>query len=70
MDVLDNDTVGVLALIVAGLGALNWGLDEFFSMNLLTEVVASGTTEYQALVAVVAVAGILILLEATEEVTS
>jgi uncharacterized membrane protein YuzA (DUF378 family) len=59
----DNPTLYLLATILAGAGALNWGAREFLDTDLLTETLQldpTGTT-YTVVVGAIAAGGILTL---------
>lgn len=55
----DESAVKVTVWLLAGLGALNWGLMELADLNLVTEVVGSGSAG--AIYIVVGAAGALSL---------
>ena len=48
--------------LVAGIGALNWGLVAFLNMNLVEKVTGMGTTASKVIYGVVGAAGALAIL--------
>lgn len=63
MTLAENNMVDLIAGLLAAVGAINWGLDEFIDYNVLTDLLAlsSGTTEYEVVVGVIALAGVFLL---------
>ena len=51
-----------LATLLAGLGALNWGLMAFFQLDLVTKVFGGMTAASKAVYGLIAVAGIMKLI--------
>lgn len=62
-----NAPLWIAASALSGLGALNWGLEEFAEVNLVTEFVQEPGLQ-AATYAVFGVAGALILYAETEKV--
>lgn len=63
---LGSEGVQNLAAIIAGLAALNWGLIEFVSFDLLQDITPLAGTEYQLTVGVLAAAGALVAYNALQ----
>ena len=60
MGFLDNPNVRTALMVVVIVGALNWGLVEFLDFGLIQDGLgfASGSTEYQATVGVIAASAV------------
>jgi uncharacterized membrane protein YuzA (DUF378 family) len=62
-----NSPLWMAASAVSGLGALNWGLEEFAEINLVTEFIQEPGLQ-AASYAAIGVAGALLLYGQTEKV--
>lgn len=51
-----------LVKLLAGVGALNWGLSAFFGLNLVTRALGSHATLSKAAYGLIGVAGLLLLV--------
>ena len=60
-NLIGNGIVQFLAVLLAGVGALNWALVEFFGTDLLLDVLGMtvGSTELAAVYALIAVAAVV-----------
>ena len=59
-----DDTIAGILWVTTSVAALNWGLVEFFDVNLITEIVsATSPTVGTALYGVIGVAGALTLAD-------
>jgi len=65
----DQPLLQTFVVLVAGVGALNWGLKEVFSADLLVELGLSGSTLGYAYI-VVGVAGAIMLVDMLDIVGS
>ncbi len=50
-----------IVALLAGIGALNWGLVTFFQMNLVEKLLGMGTTGAKVVYGLVAVAGLIVI---------
>lgn len=57
-----NCFVCKLVGLLAGVGALNWGLVTLFDFNLVTKLLGDGTTGAKAVYVVVGLAGLMTLI--------
>ena len=64
-----DDTIAGIVWILTSIGALNWGLKELFSADLLVELGLSGSTLGYAYI-VVGVAGAIVLIDMLDIVGS
>lgn len=57
----DNPILYLLAALVAGIGALNWGAREYLDTDLLVDTLGidTGTGTYSLLLGVIGIAGLL-----------
>ncbi len=51
-----------LAVLLAGIGALNWGLVALFNFNLVTTLLGDMTTAAKVVYIIVGVSGLLLLV--------
>ena len=51
-----------IVVVLAGVGALNWGLVEFLHFNLVTQLLGEATAASKVVYGLVAVAGLMCLL--------
>ena len=51
-----------IAALLAGIGALNWGLVALFNFNLVTRFLGDATTATKAAYIVVGISGLMVLL--------
>lgn len=64
---LGSEELRIVVGIIAGLGALNWGLIEFIDFDLFNDIVSLGSTETQLIVGVVAAAGFVVAYNAFQK---
>lgn len=52
----------IVVQILAGVGALNWGLVTYFNMNLVTQILGDGTMPAKIVYALVGISGLITLI--------